>query len=157
MRLSRSTKIANVAVLISLCFAGCKYVPKNSRPELSEGIETFISRSGEKEIHFAFNEKDAGNLPSWSPSLLSQVSLDKLVEIASKELPKYSKGISGWEFEAVTLNRLHSGALKDKCIFLVRFTRENTQGGIEIPVTMNGAPILGTEHDLDKSRWEHKE
>jgi hypothetical protein len=141
----------SLAILITL---GCRPEPPHSVDIPFEGNEVFVSRCGDKEFHFSFFENDAQRLPSWQPGILSKVSLDKLAVLASRELPKYSRGFTGWEFSEITLNRLHSGALKDKCVFIVRFTRPNTQDSLEIPVTMDGAVSQGIEHPLDKRRYQ---
>ncbi len=143
-------------MVLMVCFIGCGFSVSGDGYEGIPTRQTYISRNGDKEVHFAIPDKDVPTYPSWKPGSPLPYAMDQAIGIAMKELPKYAKNGQEWGFRGVSLTSLHTiGSSPDKWIYLVQFEVKGKHDLFEIPVAMNGAPIIGVERPLDKTRWSN--
>jgi len=140
--------------LLILGLNGCGFVRQND--EGFPAKQTYISRSGDKEIHFPIPDKDVPGYPSWRPGSPFPLAIDSAITTAMKELPRYTRESKEWEFHGVSLSSLHTdGPISDKWVYLVQFQQKGNSNLLEIPIALNGSPIPGIEQPLDKHRWSN--
>lgn len=119
----------------------------------NSSVSTFISKSGDREIHFTISEKDITSYPIWSPNKPLPIALDVIFGIAQKELTKYTKGSNGWSAKLISIERVWQARDADKWIYLISFGQDGNHDYIRIPITFSGVPVQGEERSLDKNHW----
>lgn len=148
----RSASLALTAGLL-LTAAGCDNFIIGNDHDFGNS-ETYISRSGDKEIHFTLREKDFASAPDWDPGQPLPLPLSTVQEIGKSELKKYAKDAEGWRMTEIGLSRLHVAASgKQVWIYRVAFDHPGTDDNINLPITLQGKPIPGEFKPLDKSRY----
>jgi len=151
----KTTLISNLVILFSLMFlVSCdqRLVQFGGMDEMS--TRSFISRIGEKEIHFGLSDVDISKFPTWSPKLPPPIPLAQVIGTAEKELPKYTHGTQGWYVKGISIEQIRrSSDGADKWIYLVSFGGVGDHDYVQLPVTFNGSPVSGVERPLSK---EHR-
>ncbi|MFN8010304.1 MAG: hypothetical protein U0P81_02760 [Holophagaceae bacterium] len=145
---------ASLALAFAAClFLGCDLIIPGDGKDFGNS-ETYISRSGDKEIHFTLREKDFAAAPSWDPSQPLPLPLSKVQEIGWAELKKYRKDAEAWRMTELGLTRLHLGAgTRHLWIYRVAFDHPGTEDNIKIPITFQGQPMPGVIKPLDQTRY----
>jgi hypothetical protein len=90
---------------------------------------------------------DVARTPDWEPPAEPPLTLSQAVQIASREVPKYTKTPAEYRLDQVEWINITNGAPTKKFIYVVSFERDRelheARGTITIPVLLDGSVPQG--------------